>query len=229
MSTSGLALVVLHDVGDEAGGSPWRDAIEDAGWPGPVIAPDLPGHHGEPAPLDGAYDLVDAAWFTLRVLRAAGLATCPVIMGVGTSGWAAEIVALGERADALVLVDGLGGPWQSPTEWVSTQRNWIRAIADDPQAVTPASTDALDPRLRHRVPPMSGRSVAEKAAAELSVPVLVVQTPRSALGTVAAEELFAHFGPQASWRRIAERAPGLVAPAVIQWARTTLEEVAEQR
>ncbi|MDQ1403301.1 MAG: hypothetical protein QOG03_1617, partial [Actinomycetota bacterium] len=46
-----LPVLVLHDVGDERGGEPWRQALGTAGWSGPVLAPDLPGHAGAPPPI----------------------------------------------------------------------------------------------------------------------------------------------------------------------------------
>ena len=46
-----MTVVLLHDLGAEEAGEPWRAAAPD-GW----IVPDLPGHGSTPAPRHGAYD-----------------------------------------------------------------------------------------------------------------------------------------------------------------------------
>ena len=61
-------VLVLHDAGEEGAGAPWRAALAEAGWPGPVLAPDLPGHGEAPAPCGGAYELMDAAVNVLPLL-----------------------------------------------------------------------------------------------------------------------------------------------------------------
>lgn len=76
------AVLVLHDAGDPGAGSAWAQALEGAGWPGPVHAPDLPGHGTTSAPADGACELVDAAFAVLPVLAHLGSAP-PVVLGVG--------------------------------------------------------------------------------------------------------------------------------------------------
>jgi hypothetical protein len=213
--TSGSPILVLHDIGDRNGGAPWRDALEDAGWPGPVLAPDLPGHCGEPGPIDGAYELVDAAWHSLRLLHAAALETLPVIVGVGTNGWSAELLGLGGRAAGVVLVDGLGGPWLTPAEWVDAQRTWIRVVADDTDDL--AGADGLDPRLRHGVPGLSSEPMATRVASALEAPVLIVQTPAAALIGAAADELVNAFR-SATVEHLAEQSPEQIAPLVVRWA-----------
>lgn len=178
MSGPGPDVVVVHDAGDERGGAAWAAALEGAGWPGAVLHPALPGHGRAPAPRGGAYELVDAAIHVLPVL--AGLRpSLPVVLGVGASGWSAQLLALAGRAVGLVLVDGLGGPWQTPAASIGSQRAWMRGIADDPAAVQPAPDGELDPRLRHGIPRQTSPDLAARAAAALAVPVLVIETAAS--------------------------------------------------
>lgn len=226
MSGDRHPIVVVHDLGDEDAGAPWRAAFDDAGWTGPVLAPDLPGHGREAPPPDGSYELVDPAWFLLRKVHGVSWAELPVLVGVGAAGWAAQLFALAGRAAALVLVDGLGGPWQAPAAWAATQRIWLRALADDPAAVALAPSGGLDPRLRHGVLPLTGRRMAERSARALTVPVLIVQTPRAALEAVCVDDLVRQFGGSATVEQLADRGPDLVATAVTEWARRELADIA---
>ncbi len=105
-------LLVLHDLGAPGGGE-WTAAFAD--WPGRVLAPDLSGHNGAPPPVGGHYETGDAVYVALDVLRAEAPHEL-VVVGVGHSGVAAQILALGGRAVGLVLIDGLGGPWLEPIE-----------------------------------------------------------------------------------------------------------------
>jgi len=212
----GGPLLVLHDSGDELGGQEWRDAFE-ALWNGPVVAPDLPGHGQAAVPLDGSYELVDAAWFGLRVLHDLEVDVRPVVLGVGVNGWSAELLALGGRARALVLVDGLGGPWATPAEWVQTQRAWARGVADDEAAVSTWAGPGLDPRLRHGISSMTARPMAERAAAALDVPVLIVETPESWLEPGEVDDL-ARRMKRCTVEQVPRRRPGHVAPVAGEWA-----------
>ena len=212
------ALVVLHDVGDEAAGEPWRVTAVACGWPGPVLAPDLPGHGAEPAPVGGSYDTVDAAMFAVRAMASAGDAfDRPIVLGVGANGWSAEVLALGDRAAGLVLVDGLGGPWRSPSESIRAGVDWLRGIADDDAAVGPPPASGLDPRLRHGVLPMTSRSLAEQAAAALAVPVLVITTPADPLPPADREALVQHVAAGASVVELPDRAAAGVLAAALAW------------
>ena len=176
------AVLVVHDAGDPGAGSGWVTALEDAGWPGAVHAPDLPGHGTAAAPEGGADELVDAAFAVLALLDDLGPEP-PVVVGVGANGWAAQLLALGGRASALVLVDGLGGPWLSPRAAIAAVRDRLRAVADDPAAVGPAPRGRIDPRFRHAVPRQTSLDLAHRGAAALRVPVLVVESPGSLAGS----------------------------------------------
>ena len=181
-------LVVLHDVGDAGGGRPWRDAFLDAGWRGEVLAPDLPGHAGAAPPDGGNYEASDSAYVLVPLL--ARLGGPAVVVGVGVNGWTATLAGLAGTALAVVLVDGTGAPWTTPTDAIIRQRDWLRAVAADPDAVASAPADAaLDPRLRHGLPRHGSRRLAFRAAAALPVPLVLLESPSSAAPAEDAAEL----------------------------------------
>lgn len=210
------ALLVLHDIGDPDGGARWRVALEEAGWPGPVRAPDLPGHGRAPAPVGGSYELADPVLALLPSVPADD-PDPPVVLGVGTNGWCASILALGGRASALVLVDGLGGPFRPQAEVMAAERERIRAIADDPAAVAPPPATGLDPRLRHGVTPLGNRGVAERAAAATPVPVLLVESPGSPVARHEREAVARRYPAGATVAEVSSAGPEAAAGAVVSW------------
>ena len=128
-------LLFLHEVGDADGPRRWRALGTGASgpgghhrWPGAVLVPDLPGH-GVVPPEEGAYYAPgDVALVGVRALAAAGLdGEAPVVGGHGWGAFGAELLAAGGRASALVLVDGLGGPWVSRSQLIDVQHAWLRA------------------------------------------------------------------------------------------------------
>jgi pimeloyl-ACP methyl ester carboxylesterase len=214
-TTVGPALLVLHDIADEAAGTPWRAAFERCGWPGAVVAPDLPGHGAEAAPVGGAYELADAAFLGADLIAGSGL-TSPVVVGVGVNGWAAQLLALGGLAGGVVLVDGLNGPWIDAVAATESSTRWHRSLVADPDAVAPPPVGVLDPRLRHGVRPHGDRDLAIRAAAALTVPVLVVESARSALTAAQRDEVVARM-PLATVAELATPTPASVAETVMAW------------
>jgi pimeloyl-ACP methyl ester carboxylesterase len=210
-------LLVLHELCDPLGGSPWRAAAVAAGWPGEVLAPDLPGHAGAAPPLGGNYELADPAFVAARL----SLDGTPVVVGVGASGWAAQLLALGGRALALVLVDGLGAPWLEPRESVAARRRHIRALAGDDEAMSPPPRSSHDPRLRHALEPHASRSMAARAMSALRVPVLVLETPSSATPPGDAHELGAACPGGVTVVALDDGSPTGVASAVTSWFPST--------
>jgi pimeloyl-ACP methyl ester carboxylesterase len=207
------ALLVLHDFGLGYAGGPWGDALSGAGWPGRVLAPDLPGHGDAPPSIDASYDPVDAAWLALRTVRAADLASRPIVMGVGRSGFAAQMLGVAGRAAGIVLIDGVAGPARSAVEIIADQCAWLREMADDPLAMVAPPHGAPDPRLRHGAPGWFSRKMAEDAVRNLTIPVLVIETTSSG----ADDALLALFGGPLRVHRADRDDPDAVAPLVVGW------------
>lgn len=222
-----VTALVLHDLGDAGGGDPWRQALEAAGWPGPVLAPDLPGHGRTPAPPGGIYELVDPALHVVERFGPGGPSADgdrPVVVGVGRSGWSATVLALGGRAAGLVLVDGLGGPWADAAEAIGAGARWVRAVADDPAALDPPPVPGpgvVDPVLAHHPPPMASRALAEEAIDRLDVPALFLWSARSPLAAADVEALAAKAGGERALS-VTEPVPEAVAGPVAAWARSEL-------
>lgn len=210
-------LLVLHDVGAEDGGGPWRAAFLAAGWIGDVVAPDLPGHAGAPPPEGGDHEPGDGAFVAVRALAAAGVEPgSAVVLGVGVNGWNAQLHGLGGRASAVVLVDGLGGPWTPVREQVLAGVDRLRTVAADPAAVAPMPPGArLDPRLRHGLPTHGSRRMAFEAAGVMPVPVVLIESPASPVPAADAEELASLMAAGGILVRVADVAPSTVAAATL--------------
>jgi hypothetical protein len=205
-------LVVVHDLGAE-GGAPWVDAF--AAWDGRVDAPDLPGHGAAPAPRGGNHEVGDSV-FALVEHLSGDFAVPPVVVGVGLSGIAATTFALGGRASALVLVDGLGGPWLDVPGRNARIRAARRAILATPAALRPHEPGTTDPRAGLTVT-ADDRSHVQRVLAAVPVPVLVVETPAST--TPDAVEV-AGVIPDHVVVRVVDPAPPTVAGHVIEWLTT---------
>jgi hypothetical protein len=223
VSLVGHSILVLHDVGDERGGSPWSAALTQAGWEGPILAADLPGHAGAAPPAGGNYELADGALTAARLLIESGRDEPGVIVGVGVNGWSAHVLALAGRATALVLVDGLGGPWLSPEEAIHLSRDWLRGVADDSAAMAPPPPGcALDPRLRHGVLAPSSPNLARRAAAATAVPTLLLRSPVSALSPHEVASLALEFAGPVESREIADPQAETVAGPLLRWAHASV-------
>lgn len=202
-------LLVLHDIGAPGGGE-WAAAF--GGWPGRVLAPDLPGHNGAPPPVGGHYETGDAVYVALDLLRADAPDEL-VVVGVGHNGAAAQILALGGRAAGLVLVDGMGGPWLGPVELDARQREMRRRIVTTLAAMSEPAPGAADPRAA-MVVGAADRGFAVREAEAMPVPVLLIETPSSP--TPDADDLAGHF-VQMTLTRLDARDPALVVPIVQSW------------
>jgi pimeloyl-ACP methyl ester carboxylesterase len=185
MTESTAQLLVLHELGDPTGGSPWPTALAAAGWAGAVVAPDLPGHAGAPPPIGGHYDLADGA-FAAAALDLAWPADA--VVGIGASGWAAMLVALGGRARSLVLVDGLGAPWHSREAHLDLVCQRLRAL-ERLSPSTPPPAEGLDPALAHPPVRHGSERLAREALRQLEVPVLVVEPRHDGVAADAVREL----------------------------------------
>lgn len=203
-------LVVLHDLGDAAGGSPWRDALAHAGLDA-VVAPDLPGHGDAAPPVGGNYVRADAGYLLAR-LQSEGLAPDhAVLVGVGHSGWIATVAAIGGHAAGVVLVDGLGAPWRTIEDRLADRRARTRRLLDDDAAMAHHRGPGPDPRLRHVQAPHGDWSLAMEAASLINVPALVVDPDPDSV----AEVVDAFAGPVTLVR--GDRTPSTVAAALGEW------------
>lgn len=205
-----IPLLVIHDVG-AVGGSPWHAAFE-AVWPGGVAAPDLPGHGSAPAPAGGNYELGDAVFVVADHLPGHDDPR-PVVLGVGRNGHAAQVLALAGRTSALVLVDGLGGPWLDVPERNAALRARRREVLSTPAALDPHVPGTTDPRATLVLGPRH-RDHAVRVLASLPVPTLVIETPASP--TPDAEELVGLI-PRGELLTFPSADPSVVAGPVAEW------------
>ena len=209
-------IVVLHDLGAPDAGRGWRQALADAGWEGAVIAPDLPGHGDAPAPTGGSYESGDALLTILPLYRQLDPdGRPPVVVGVGVHGWGAQVLALAGRASALVLVDGLGGPWRNPWDQIAEGRRWVRSILADEAAIAPAPERGLDPRAVHAVPTHGSKRLALKSAAAMPVPVVLLESPASPLRADEVTEIAEAFASGATQCPIDSVRPDVVVAAMV--------------
>lgn len=208
------SVLLLHDLGDPDGGSAWQRELEAGGLS--IAAPILPGHAGaEPVPgrcyLLGDPAVVAAQWFA-----AEGIETVDVVVGVGASGWSAQVIALAGRANRLVMVDGLGGPFLQIDELMARRRATIRAMAAhvDNEPVGGSSV-AVDPRIEYAARGHHDRDLAQRAAESMAVPTLVIESGSSPTepGDV---ELLAPAFP-ADVMHAASPSPVDVASLIVRW------------
>jgi len=181
-------LLVLHRLGDERGAAEWRDALVRDGWRGPWSAPDQPGHADAPWEAD-FYDPSHLVIAPLRHLHETAWSERPVVVAVGVQSAAAELLALGGRAAAIVLVDQAAGPWPDDVDEIQrAEYAWLRALADDPEAQAPAPYGRTDPRTRHGCSPRHDPAYAARQRAAIAVPVLELEDddPSQVLGAVRA-------------------------------------------
>lgn len=191
-------VLVLHDIGDLAGGTAYVEAFGD-NWH--VIAPDLPGHGSTPSPAGQNYGLTDPMYVVTRLFADQAIEKVDVVVGIGVSGWSAQLLALAGRASKLVLVDGLGDPFLPIDGLLDRRMERVRIIADsaDPLADAP--------------PPTHGdRELAERAARETAAPVLL-------LGDDTDEhQAFVDIFPNAEHRTVNNHDPSVIAEMVVEWA-----------
>lgn len=202
-------LWILHALGRAEGGAPWRSAFRD--WPGPVSAPDLPGHGQAPPPPGGHLGFGDEAFGVAHAFPSAEDA--PVVLGVGHSARTAVLLALAGRARGVVVVDGLGGPWGTPVERNAAFRAQRRAILADPAALAPVPVGVVDPRHddEHH---LGDREFAVQLLEALTVPFLAVESPASR--TPDPHDVVAGVG-DAAVIELDDGDPAVVARAVQRW------------
>lgn len=207
-----LALV-LHDLGDPAGGARWRAAAPDATWE----APDLPGHGEVPAPRHGAYEptgpLTLARW---RVAHHGVPGS--LVVGVGENAMGALLIAGGGACAAVAVVDGLWGPWpQTPEERVEIMYAQVRAVLADPGSRQAPPASGLDPRTAHGYALVITRRLCERFWGAIEVPTLVVETPASATPPEERGERVSWFGGPTTLVELDTSEPGAILATVADW------------
>lgn len=206
-------LVVIHDVGAR-GGHPWSEAFRH--WPGTVTAPDLPGHGSADAIVGGHHEIGDAVYALVEFFPA-DAPHPPVVLGVGRNGFAAQVFALAGRAGALVLVDGLGGPWRTLDERSRSDRNARRLILDTPAMLRPHHGPGSDPRTAY-LRPNENRAFALEVGRSMRLPTLVIETPAS---TTPDAPLIVNAYDNATLVTLETVDPERIAAATLDWFRAT--------
>lgn len=189
-------MLVIHAPGDPAAGSRWREPEHQAtlGDDWNIVAPDLPGHGTADLPEGGNYDSLSPAFDALRVLIASDEKP-DTIVGIGASGWAAQMLHIAGHGSRLVLIDGLGAPWHDAAQRSYERRLRLKAVGADGDALAPWKPGdghrGIDPRLSHGVPPHHSLKLATEAAESTSGPVLIIEAdPLLRTDTAAVTGLF---------------------------------------
>ncbi|MCU1463906.1 MAG: hypothetical protein JWO37_3981 [Acidimicrobiales bacterium] len=195
-----MRLLVLHDVGDPTPTERWAPLLD--AWDGPTLLPVQPGHADAPLPEGGNYGASDAAVVASRAMADAGWSgDWPVVVGERWGGYAGELLAMAGRAVALVLIDGLGGPWCGVDAVIADQHAWLHAIRQHATAwSSPAASP--DPRLAHGFPTVWERAHTAARRAAITVPVTAIETPESPTPAVERAMRLAQFGGDSALREV---------------------------
>jgi hypothetical protein len=213
-------LLVVHAWGDTLAATRWTRLRE--AWDGPVVTFDLPGHRAEPPPTGASYALGDAALYAERAYRDAGFGGArPVVLGDSSAGFGGELLAAAGRAVALVLVDGLGGPWVTPADVFADGVRWCNEVFADDAATAPfdgGDDGDVDPRLRHGFPTVWVRDFTEARRRSIAVPVLAIETPASPTPRGERDARLKSFSGPAVCVEVAERSADCVGDALREHA-----------
>ncbi|MBK5288415.1 MAG: hypothetical protein JJE46_08105 [Acidimicrobiia bacterium] len=208
-----MTVVVLHDLGDPAGGAEWRTAAP-ADW----IIPDLPGHGSALAPRTGHYDPMSAVAIARWALAAESNGDADsTLVGVGDNAHGALVHAAAGGCDRVVVVDGLWGPWRTPAEEVDAFYAMIQAIASDPAAIGAAPESGLDPRATYGYGVMSSANFARRFWDAIDQRVLAIETPASITPSDERAERLAWFRGAATLVELDAADPASVVEAIRTW------------
>jgi hypothetical protein len=205
-----VSVVLLHDLGAVDAGTPWR-AVAPDGW----HVPDLPGHGDTPAPRHGAYDPMGPMTLARWMLGGKGL-----VVGVAQNAHGALILAAGGGCDAVVIVDGLWGPWQPADEAIEAMYANLRAILADEGAVAAPPESGRDPRTAHGYGVSVSPAFAQRFWGSITCPVLAIETPSSTTPPDERAERVAWFSGPATLVELPTADPATVVAAVEAWRRT---------
>ena len=203
---------VLHDLGSEEAGAPWRATVPE-GWE----APDLPGHGSAPAPRHGAYDPLGPMTLARWALDGSGL-----VVGIGQNAHGALILAAGGGCDAVAIVDGLWGPWPTAGASVDQMYGAIRRMLEDEPATAPPPASGLDPRTRHGYGVTMSRVFAERFWGAITCPVLAVETPASTTPLDERAERVGWFGGAGTLVEVPSTSEGDVVAELVAWSQTAI-------
>ena len=202
------AVVVLHDLGAGAAGEPWRAAA-----PPDWHIPDLPGHGSTPAPRHGAYDPLGPVTLARWALGGRGL-----VVGVGQNAHSALILGAGGACDAVAIVDGLWGPWESAESAVDAMYDGLRRLLEDDGATAPAPPAGLDPRAAHGYGVTMSAEFARRFWGSVTCPVLAVETPASPTPAGERADRAAWFGGDATLVEVEDNDPGALTAVISSWS-----------
>jgi hypothetical protein len=200
-------VVLLHDLGSEAAGDPWRAVAPDE-W----HVPDLPGHGQTPAPRHGAYDPMGPVTLARWTLAGEGLA-----IGVAQNAHGALILAAGGGCSAVAIVDGLWGPWQPAEDAVRSVYAGLGALLADEASTRPPPAAGLDPRTRHGYGVSMSPTFARRFWGSVTCPLLAVETPASPTPPAERAERIAWFGGSTTLVVLDDDAPGAVVDVIEAW------------
>ena len=213
------SILALHAVGDVEGGAPWLTALSRDGVS--VVAPDVPGHGDAEPSVDGSYTGGLVLLTAVRSLAATETSGRPdAVLGAGTSGWVALVLALSGRASAAVLVDGLGGPWRDAAQATAEGVEWARRLLDDAASQEAVPAGMSDPRLARPMPGFSNERVARQAIAALQVPLLVVSSPADPLSSAERDDLLSSAVSPTKVVTVATARPTDLAAPIVEWLGT---------
>ncbi len=205
-----MTVVVLHDLGDPAGGARWRAAAPD--W----IVPELPGHGATPPVRTGHYDPMSPIAIARWSIADPDDAT---VVGVRRNAHGALVHAAGGGCARVVIVDGLWGRWRSPSEQVDAFYGFVRAIAGDPAATGPAPSAGTDPRATYGYGLFTSARFSQRFWAAIGQPVLVVETPRSTTPPGERAERMSWFGGPTELVELDTDDPAAIVTAIDRWLR----------
>jgi hypothetical protein len=202
-----MSAVLLHDLGAEDAGEPWR-AVAPDGWQ----VPDLPGHGQTPAPRHGAYDPLSPVTLARWALAGEGL-----VVGIGQNAHGALILAAGGGCDAVAIVDGLWGPWQEPADAIDAMYANLREILADEAAVNRAPTSGLDPRTKHGYGVNISPAFAQRFWGSVGCPMLAIETPASTTPAHERAERLGWFGGPTTLFDLADASAQSVVATIVAW------------
>jgi hypothetical protein len=207
-----VTVVLLHDLGAEEAGEPWRAAA-----PGDWVIPDLPGHGATPAPRHGAYDPMGPVTIARWALGGTG-----VVVGVGDNAHGALILAAGRGCESVAIVDGLWRAWEEPDEAIAQMYAGLRAIVQDAGATEPPPSSGLDPRTKHGYGVNMSPSFAQRFWGAVTCPVLAIETPASSTPADEREERVSWFGGPAELIELDPVSEADIVTAVMAWSQTVI-------